>query len=270
MRASRLPLPALAVLVLVLAVLASGCRHGGADGRAAVTETAGRLPEIRSGDLELGVIAVFANGADAGGELRGPFSLEEGQTLPRFRLELTGPSLSGAITLVSDGEEAWAEAFGSRVPLNEDQQTQVRRAVEALTADGGFRRLALEEWVVEPRLTDGDVIGGAETDRVTGGLDVVAALNDLLGVFAVFGRELEPLEGERAEQLRLAVRSSSFELHTGKEDRLLRRLAVEAELADDLPGELGNEFGGATVTFRLGVARPNEPVEIETGEPPSG
>jgi hypothetical protein len=268
---SRLALPAAVLLALALALVVSACRHGTVDGRAAVTETAGRMPEIRSGQLDLSLQARTEAEGDAGVDLRGPFSLEEGAPLPRLRMELSGPSIGGAITIISDGQEGWAEAFGQRVPLNEDQQAQLQRTVGALTQEGRLRRLALEEWVRDPRLTDGGEVGGAQTDRIEGDLDVAATVNDLLDFLSVFGRELEPIEGEEADRLRLAVRSSRFELYTGRDDRLLRRLMLEAELAEDLgeADEQLSEFAGAALTFRFGIGRPNEPVEIDTGQPPS-
>jgi hypothetical protein len=69
-----------------------------------------------------------------------------------------------------------------------------------------------------------------------------------------------------AEQLRKATRSTSFELRTGKDDRLLRRLRLEADFGLEVPRELREALGevvGAKVEFRLGVDRPNTPVKVD-------
>ena len=55
-------------------------------------------------------------------------------------------------------------------------------------------------------------------------------------------------------------------METGKDDRLLRRLLMEAEIGFDVPRELRRALGdlvGATITFELEVADPNRRVTVE-------
>jgi hypothetical protein len=76
---------------------------------------------------------------------------------------------------------------------------------------------------------DGDV-GGTDTDKIEADLDVVAAVNDLVELARGFGGpDLDPIEGAEAEQLRSAVGDAKLQVWTGDDDRLLRRLRIEAD-----------------------------------------
>jgi len=95
----------------------------------------------------------------------------------------------------------------------------------------------------------------------------VAALNDLLAAARELGGvELAPVEGPNADQFRRAVRSATAEVLTGKDDRLLRRLAFDVDLgvqgSEQLRQILGS-LAGAHVDFELTVTNPNQPVQVE-------
>lgn len=57
----------------------------------------------------------------------------------------------------------------------------------------------------------------------------------------------------------------AFEVHTGKDDRLLRRPELEVDFGPDVPRELRGALGslvGAKVLFELGVDDPNGTVTV--------
>ncbi|MDQ2967166.1 MAG: hypothetical protein M3R37_02470 [Actinomycetota bacterium] len=74
--------------------------------------------------------------------------------------------------------------------------------------------------------------------RVAGDLDVVAAANGLLDLLRQLGRDAPTIAGDQAKQLEDAVKSSSFELWSGRDDHLLRRLLLKADLGLDVPPTL--------------------------------
>jgi hypothetical protein len=123
-------------------------------------------------------------------------------------------------------------------------------------AGAAGKQLKIGSWVREPKLADGPALDGAPTQRITAKLDVRAAARDLLRVAGALGPGTGAL-GQSQDQFERAVKSSSFELLTGKDDRLLRRLRIGIELRAP---------GGRTalVRFALGVRRPNQPVRIAT------
>lgn len=107
---------------------------------------------------------------------------------------------------------------------------------------------------------------GVEPDHVHARLNAVNTVNDLLSIAHALGSvRTQRLTGRDAKRLRQAARSGTFDLYTGKKDRLLRRLTVSVKLGFDVPDVLRSALGhvvGADVLFDLGVASPNRVVSV--------
>lgn len=255
---------------LVLAALVAGC-GGEQTPDEVLAETASKLDQIRSGTLELSLLVTPRGGGGATGfELRGPFSFGNAGSLPVMRIQYTQLAAGerGGVTLISTGRRAYAAIGEATYELTPGQTEQLRAATGALGENGGLAVLPLDEWLVDPDLSDGH-IAGARTHRIRGQLDIVATVNGLLDIARAFGRDLPRIDGASAAQLRRATRATLFELDTGRDDRLLRRLRLEADFALDVPAHLRRQLGdllGAKVVFRLGVRRPNAPVTVEDPE----
>jgi hypothetical protein len=249
-------------IVAALALVAAGCGGSGASGVA--SQTSQNLAKIRSGILDLRLIVTpKGSGRPFGFELKGPFSLRPGK-LPLARVAYTqiANGHSATATLVSDGTHAWAVSGGSTAPLSA-AQTALLMAAAPSGKSGGILGFDVGKWVQHPSLSDGGAVGGAPTDEIRGGLDVVAAANDLL---ALTGRATRPITGDDAKRLQQATRSSSVDLFTGKKDRLLRRLTLSADLGFDVPPQLRAALGnivGAKVQFLLAVTNPNGHVTVK-------
>lgn len=257
-----------ATAVLVAFALAlGGCDFGRDSAEDVLAETADNLGEIRSGWLEMSLVVDPRAGRRFGFRLRGPFSLRE-RGLPLMRIAYTqiASGRQATVTLVSDGREAWTEIAGRRSELSADQVEQLETAATTFGRgeDGDEERLRLDHWIEDAELSDGGSVDGAETDRVRGRLDVVAAVNGLLQATSGPAREAR-IAGREAERLRQATRSSLFDAYTGEDDRLLRRLTLAADFGFGVPRALRRALGtrvGGKVTFRLVVTNPNQPVSI--------
>jgi hypothetical protein len=262
-------------LVCLLAVVPAlaGCSlvgGGGGEAEDALGETADNLARIRSGTLHLVLLVVPREGDEFGLELDGPFELaEEEGALPELDLDYTqiAGGRRGTVGLVSTGREAFTVVDGQAYELGDDEADELLGAAASLS---GLARLRIDDWIDEPELTDGGEVGGAETDLVRGDLDLVAAANGLIDLARGFGPPLPSLVGANADRIRDAARETSIEVWTGADDRLLRRLLLEAELGE-VPGPLGlvlGDLAGATITFELGVTDPNRPVTVEAPRDP--
>jgi hypothetical protein len=239
--------PALAALIA--AVLLAGC--GGDDPTDVLSQTAKNLGKVRSGDLSMGMSIAAGPGGGVGFALAGPFALPASGGMPRARVaytQIAGPRRA-TVTLTSTGSRAYVTANGRTRRLSAAQARRLR--VGPGTAG---QQLKIGDWVRDPKLADGPTLDGAQTQRLTARLDVRAAARDLLRVAGALGPGTGAL-GQSRGDLDRAVKSSSFELITGKDDRLLRRLRIGIDLR--VPG--GRQ---ARVRFALGVRRPNEPVRI--------
>jgi hypothetical protein len=258
-----------AALLGVLTLAAAGC--GGGDAQQVLSRSANSLGHIRSGDLTLRLIVSPRRGTKGrvGFELRGPFSLRKG-TLPVAKIaytQIAGPHEATA-TFTSTGTKAYAEVNRKAYELPA-QSAQLVRAAAASVGGSGLGGFDVASWFRNPKLSDGGRVGGAETDHVTGELDVVSAANGLLDFVRSLGRQAPRIEGQSARQLRDAVRSSRLDVWSGKSDHVLRRLLLKAELGFKVPASLRQALGdvaGARVEFELAVTNPNQPVTVR---PPS-
>jgi hypothetical protein len=249
----------LAALCVLVATLAAGC--GGGQAHDVLSQTAGNLGKVHSGDLTLRLVVSPRQGTKGriGFELRGPFALRPGQ-LPIAKVaytQIAGPHEATA-TFISTGSKAWAEVNGRVRALPPGSTEIVRQA--AAGGSGGIGGLDIASWVKDPKVTsEGNV------DHVTAKLDVVNATNGLLALLRGLGKQTPTIQGAEADRLRNAVESSSFDVWTGKQDRLLRRLLLKAQLGLSVPPELRRVLGdvvGAKVDFELAIAHPNQPVTV--------
>ena len=255
-----------ALMFLVVALLA-GC-GGGDRANQVMSDAAGSLGKLRSGNLTLRLVVTPREGTKGriGFELRGPFALQPGG-LPVAKIAYTqiAGARQGSATFISTGTKAYAVVNGKAYELPASSTNTLRQAAGGSGSSNTFAELRIDNWVKDPVVTDGGQVGGAETMRVSGDLDVVAAANGLLDLLRQLGRNAPTIAGDQAEQLEDAVKSSSFELWSGTDDHLLRRLLLKADLGLDVPPSLRRVLGsvvGAKIDFELAVSDPNKPVSV--------
>lgn len=257
----------LAVIVSLVAAL-GGC--GGESGTSnpgrALAETAANLGKIRSGTLHFELMVdPHEEGAAFGFELAGPFRLPRPGELPVAKIDYTQTAgdQRETVTLISTGERAFVTVDGTTYELPASAAEQLRAGESG--GGSGLEELRIDDWIRDPKSSDGGDVGGTDTDKIEAGLDVVAAANDLIELARGFGGpDLGTIDGAEAEQLRDAVRDATLAVWTGDEDRLLRRLRIEADFDPQLPEGLEElaRAAGSKVTFELAIDDPNAPVEV--------
>lgn len=233
-----------------------------------VAETARKLPKVRSGELSMRVRAA-PRGTDlargVGFSLEGPFALAVPERLPTADVAFTrmAGENRARVNFVSTGREAFVRTGGETYALGAARERRLRGAAPASGPSGGLGELDIEDWVEDPKLEAGPVLGGVPTDRITSRLRVVEAANGLLEVSGRGGPQR--LAGADARKLTRAARSARLELLTGAEDRLLRRLSIDLELSADIPAAVRDALGplgGARFRLDLDVKDPNRPVRV--------
>jgi hypothetical protein len=249
------------LLTLAAAATLSGCGAGGPAGPA-LQETATKLDTIKSGVLSLKVSMDPKDGDAFGYEIHGPIKLAGKGEVPLADVEYTqrANGTEDTVRLVLDEKGGWIERRGKRTQLTQSQLDQLRSAGSVL-GQGGLESLDFETWIADPKRSDGP----DGTDKVSGKLDVVAAMDGLAGLSGMLGGPVQLDESNR-RQIEDAVKDSSFELLTGKDDRLLRKLALMFEFDADVPDELrevlGKDAVGARFEFDLALDDVNQPVAI--------
>ena len=262
-------LPFVAVAAVLLG---AACAETG--GRAVLAATAAKMDDIASGDLRLRMVAsAGAQGPErpVGFELSGPFAVaQERGALPVARLRFT--RLAGTplepTTFLSTGQRAFLEVDGRFYELPEEQ-VQPLRAREGRAGGNALEGLDVDGWAEGHRVEDAGRVDGVGAQRVTGEVDVVEALNDLVAVAGQVGAEtagLRPVEGKDAEHLRRAVRSSRLEVVTGRDDRMLRRLRIHVTFAAADARRLEAALGplaGTRLHLELDISKPNREVRVD-------
>ena len=285
MARTRRRLAAVAAVAALCGLAPTAC--GGEAPGEVVARTQDNLARIRSGDLDARLV-IAAEGPKRTGatgfELRGPFELARSAgDLPKARIAYTqiAGSRRATVTLVSTGERAYIEVRGKAYELTSDQERQLREEGGPLGGGSGSGTggatasptgsLDLAAWLREPDLSAGERIGGAETDRVTGEVDVARVVTDVLGAAERLGVSGEAvgggaLRGAGDERLDRALAASSIELLTGREDRLLRRLQLGVKLDAKAAAGDGASLGdveAVRVDLELAIERPNTPVRVD-------
>jgi hypothetical protein len=236
-----------------------------------LTETAAKLGDIRSGTMELRVMASSRSGEATGFALTGRFSLPEGDALPEaeLALEQIGTEEPEPVVFIATGDAAFIEVEGQAYELPAEQTPSLRGAAEP-GEQGPFSGLDIGAWVSESNVSDGGMLDGVETEIVRGDLDVVAAANDLFEAARVFGSvDVPTIEDREAERLGRAVESATLEVITGKEDRLLRKLRIAIDFGASAPASLDPALAdllGVEFRLLLAIRHPNGHVDVR---PPS-
>lgn len=250
------------LLFLAGAALLAGCAGGGPAGPA-LQQTATKLDTIESGVLSVSVRMEPKDGDELGYDIHGPIRLARDGERPAADVEYTqvanGESDTVRLVLAEDGS-GWVERAGQRIDLSEEQLAELRES-GSLLGENGLETLNFEQWIVDPKLSDGP----DGTDKVTADLDVATAMAGLSALSGVLGQDVRLTAAQR-KQVADAVDESSFELLTGKDDRLLRKLALAFTLGADVPEELRDAIGddavGASFSFELELDDVNQPVQI--------
>jgi hypothetical protein len=253
----------LAAVLSGVALVAAGCGGGGRSAETVLKQTAATLGSIHSGTLGLKLLVTPQGGGEPFGfELHGPFKLRQG-SLPVTTMTYTqiANGATATATLVSNGTDAHVEAGGKQLALSQAQADSLRQATAQLRGSGSGARLAIGTWVKDPKASDGGLVSGVKTDKVAGTIDLGEAAGALVDVERLSGRDVRQLTADERKRLQDAVRSSSFVLYSGKDDHLLRRLAMSVDIGFDVPAGLKAALGplvGAKVDFELDVANPTQ------------
>lgn len=275
----------LAMIVAVLALAAvAGCGGGDADSSTDVDqlleETFSGDKQIDSGRLQLDV------GIEAEGEepvrlgLSGPFQSEGEGRLPRFDLDASfegaGQALEAGVT--STGDRGFVSFQGTDYEVSRPVFDQFKAGFEQAQQEGSEQEgqslatLGIDprRWLTDARNAGEADVGGTETIRITGGVDVPKLLDDInqalerAGSLGLQGSEdlPEQLTEEQQRQAAEAIRDLSVEIYTGAEDKILRRMVIALAIEDP------EGAGTADVRIDLSLLELNEDQEIEAPADP--
>jgi hypothetical protein len=293
LRRSRFLLLALALLVPVLVLSACGGDDGGTDESAQqlINETFSGEKKVDSGKVNLDLNAKLeATGAGAGQlegpitlKLTGPFQSNGEDKLPDVDFDMTisagGQKFTAGAVTTNDSAFIGYQGTNYRIPQGqfERYKRQVERDARRQNSEqqNQFDLASLginpRDWLESPQKEGEEEVGGADTVHVSADVKIGALLDDLNDLIRRAGRlgldssQVPQRIPERTKrQIEDSVRSAQFDLWTGKDDKIMRRL--EIEFSFDLPDELRDQaqgVEGGTVKIKVEIAELNEDQEIE-------
>lgn len=267
--------PLLAVLALALGGAGCGSDDGddgsSRDAKALLSDTFAK--EVDSGDLELGVKAdvegVKSLEDPVSMTLDGPFKSNGTKKLPTldwdFVFDGAGQKISGG--LIATRDNAFLELQGQAYEVGEDVFARLSRDVASTQPERrvspGKLGMHPEKWLEDPKVEDGEPIGGDETRRITGSVDVRKVVQDFVNLLESptvrkqlerQGQSGDTVKPSRAEvkEIEEAIEDVDVELDVDDND-VLRRFAAEVRFKDPDKEEVKGKLDLTYVLRKVGI-----------------
>ena len=272
--------------MLAASALALAACGGGEDPNKVLDQTLGGGHKVSSGRLDL-TLSLKAQGVP---QLQKPVTLKltgpfqgQGASLPKFDfdLALSASGQSFAAGAVSTGDKGFLKFQGQSyaVPPNvfasfkqgyeqaRSQQRQRNANNPSLSSFGVNPR----DWLKDPK-NEGDAdVEGTKTTHISAQVDVGKLLTDVNKILqGARGRFLPQtttlpsgITAQQRKTIESAIKSSSFEVYSGKDDHILRRLVVK--LTFSVPQSARSQTSGlrgGDLGFDLTLAGLNQPQTI--------
>ena len=284
----------LALAVVLCASLLASC-GGGDDGgtdesaQQLINQTFSGEKKVDSGKVNMDLNAKLAATGAAASQLEGPISLKltgpfqsRGEDkLPEVDFDMTVSAggqkfTAGAVTTT---EEAFISYQGTDYKIPQAQFERYKRQVERDARSNNDQQNQFDlatlgvnprTWLRNPKKEGEEEVGGAETVHVSADVRIGALLedvNDLIRRAGRLGLDEQQVPGRiprnTMRQIEDSVRAAKFDLWTGKDDKIMRRLQIEFSF--DTPEDLQSQaqgVEGGTVDMKVEIADLNEDQEI--------
>ena len=278
----------LAPLALLLASIAlvacGGSDSGDTGGKEVSTDDPQKILEqtfngedkkVESGKFDLDLKLDVTGSSQLNGpvtvKLGGPFQSMGKGKVPKFDIDLdfegAGQSVKAGAT--STGDKGFITFNGQDYAVSDDVFKQFAdgytQAQDQNKSSGGtLKELGItpQDWIKDPKVDDGSSVGGTDTVKVSGAVDLpkmLADVNTLLGKAGSLGIPNagtlpSSLTDEQIKMVESAVKTADVEIESGKDDSILRRIALN--LKADQDGQ------SADISFDLSLSDIGEDQEV--------
>jgi hypothetical protein len=281
------------VLCAFALVGVTACGGGSSDKSAAdvLKDTFGADHPIKSGRLDVGLKLNLSGLSGVNGpvdiRLRGPFKSNGGRRIPAFDFDLSLAASGTTFTAgaVSTGDAGFVKFQGSTYDLGKDLFERFRKGYEDAAKQSGtskdsgpsLKSLGIDpqRWLRNPVKVGEEDVGGTKTVHVKAQVDVAALLQDVDTVLRKAGNlgvknasVPQGLSAAERRQVQDAIKTTAFDVWSGKDDGTLRRLRVAVSF--DAPKGTSSKTGALSkgdVALDVTIADLNKD---QTINPPSG
>jgi hypothetical protein len=272
---------AVAILLALFAATALGaCGDDGGDEdpQEVLDATFNNDQTVESGVLDISFDLTAEGGDDPGtleASIGGPFQ-GGGGGVPQFdmeaeaSLESESQDFSGGAGLVSTGDSAFvnfqdtdyevpAEAFSQFRTAFEQAQAQGQQEGENLLSSLGINP---SNWLTDLSNEGDEEVEGTETIHISGQADTPKLIEDLKRItenVPQAAQQVSPAQLDQLDELTDIVETADFDIYTGADDDILRKLEANVELAP--PGDEGSPES-VTLAFSVTMSEVNEAQSI--------
>lgn len=274
-------------LIAAAAIAACGGSGGDEDPQEVLNATFQNDQTIESGNLDISV-KVDAEGGENGGSfdasVSGPFQGGESGQFPQFdmtadvNLDSDAQDFSGSAGLTSTGQQAFVDfqdtdyevpadvfsQFTAAYTQAQEQSKQQQQDNQNLMSSLGIDPT---NWLTDLSNEGDEDVEGTETIHISGQADVPKMLDDVQTIVQKVpqaSQQVTPQQLSQFDQLGQLIKSADFDIYTGKDDDILRKM--EANLEIDPPDAPGSP-DSVNVGFSVTLSDVNQPQTISA---PSG
>ncbi len=244
------------VLLLSLSVaLVAGCgdaqvepASSSTDVNTLLRDTFRNLDQVKSANLSA-KLAVDGAGESVTASLSGPFQTQGKGKLPKVQLDakLEGGGQNFAAGVTWLGDKGYVNLQGTNYEVSGLIAKQLQAGYEEAakqqksgSANAMLLGIDFSKWLKNGRNEGEANVAGTDTIKLTGEADVAQVIADVqrlaekAGTLNIPGTQDVPTKLTPAQEKEIvdAVKKFAIEVYTGKEDRILRKLVVSAELQD--------------------------------------
>lgn len=282
----RLRILALLSLALLAALAISACggsSGGDEDPQQVLDATFNGDQTITSGNLDLS-ISVDAQGGSSAGTLEaglsGPFQSSDNGGVPQFdltadaKLDSSAQDFSGSAGLISTGDSAFVSFQDTDYEVPADIYSQFKASYDQAQQQSQAQQTQNQNFLsglgVNPSnwLTDlsnegNEDVDGTDTIHISGQADVpklVADLKTIIEKVPQAAGQVSPAQLSQFDQLSGLVKSADFDIFTGADDDILRKL--EANIEIDPPAGSSGAPDSLTIGFTVAFSDVNQPQTI--------
>jgi hypothetical protein len=272
-----LALAALVAIALALAACGGGSNGGGEDPQKVLDETFSPKANLESADVDasFSIDVEGANGGHFDASLSGPID-SRGQGVPKFDLtakvsgEGGGQNIDFEGGVTSTGDAGYISYGGTDYKLTPQVFGFLKQIIANAQGQQSTQQQSgvpsIKTFLTNLKDEGTEDVEGTDTNHVSGEVDV-QKLVDVLKPYAQRAGSLGAAGAQipspaELDQLTQILKNASFDLYSGTDDHLLRRLTLDFELQP--PGGSGK----ATIALDVTLGSVNEPQTVEAPSNP--
>ncbi len=223
--------------------------------------------KIDSGNINLALTINPTGSSSVSGPIKlsfgGPFQSGGSGKLPQsdFNVSISAEGKSGSLGIISTGSKGYVTLQGTGYQLPADTLKKLQSSLSDVGASGSSSKnstalssLGIKplDWLQNPTVVGDETIAGVQTTHIRASVNVQGLLTDLntlvkkgssLGVPKTANLS-NGLSASTKAKIAGEVRNTTFDVWTGKDDKLLRKVSIGATLP--VTGQTSTQLGGMT------------------------